>query len=53
MAKQLDGMFVGGNWVTTANTFPDYNPSDGTVWANMPDAGVAETRAAIEAALRA
>jgi len=50
MAKQLKGMFIGGNWATTANTFPDYNPSDGSVWANVPDAGVAETRAAIEAA---
>lgn len=50
MAKLMDGMYVDGGWMATSNTFPDYNPSDGSVWANMPDAGVAETRAAIEAA---
>jgi acyl-CoA reductase-like NAD-dependent aldehyde dehydrogenase len=50
MAKQIDGMYVGGSWAATTRTFPDYNPSDGTVWANIPDAGVAEARAAIEAA---
>ncbi len=50
MAKQIEGMYVGGGWTSTARTFPDYNPSDGSVWANVPDAGVAETRAAIEAA---
>ena len=50
MARQIEGMFVGGGWTATAKTFPDYNPSDGSVWANIPDAGVAETRAAIEAA---
>ncbi len=50
MARQIEGMYVGGGWAATAKTFPDYNPSDGSVWANIPDAGVAETRAAIEAA---
>jgi aldehyde dehydrogenase (NAD+) len=48
--KQIEGMYVGGGWSATARTFPDYNPSDGSVWANIPDAGAAETRAAIEAA---
>ncbi|HQZ13267.1 MAG TPA: aldehyde dehydrogenase family protein [Devosia sp.] len=48
--KQIEGMYMGGNWTATSRTFPDYNPSDGSVWANIPDAGVAETRAAIEAA---
>ena len=50
MAKQIEGMYVGGGWTSTTRTFPDYDPSDGSVWANIPDAGVAETRAAIEAA---
>ncbi len=50
MAKRQERMYIGGEWTTTVDTFPDYNPSDGSVWANMPDAGVAETRAAIEAA---
>jgi aldehyde dehydrogenase (NAD+) len=48
--KQIEGMYMGGSWTATSRTFPDYNPSDGSVWANIPDAGVAETRAAIEAA---
>lgn len=48
--KQIEGMYVGGGWAATSRTFPDYNPSDGSVWANIPDAGVAETRAAIQAA---
>ncbi|MBU1174134.1 MAG: aldehyde dehydrogenase family protein, partial [Alphaproteobacteria bacterium] len=43
-------MYVGGGWATTAHTFPDFNPSDGSVWANIPDAGVNEARAAIAAA---
>ncbi len=50
MAKQIEGMYMDGGWTSTARTFPDYNPSDGSVWANIPDAGVAETRAAIESA---
>ena len=50
MTKEIKGLYIGGDWVATADTFPDYNPSDNGVWARIPDAGVAETRAAIAAA---
>ena len=50
MTKHIKGLYIGGEWTATAETFPDHNPSDNTVWARIPEAGVAETRAAIEAA---
>lgn len=50
MAKVMEGMYIAGGWATTARTFPDRNPSDGSVWANIAEAGVKETRQAIEAA---
>ena len=50
MARVLDGMYIGGGWTTKSQTFPDYNPSDGSIWANIPDASVEDTRGAIEAA---
>jgi succinate-semialdehyde dehydrogenase / glutarate-semialdehyde dehydrogenase len=53
-AKQWK-MYVDGTWVGVAGgkTFPVRNPADGDVVGIIPDAGVAETRAAIEAADRA
>jgi len=51
MARVFEGMYMGGGWTgAPARTFPDYNPSDGTVWAQVPDGGRAEARAAIAAA---
>lgn len=50
MARVFDGMFIGGRSVSTRKTFADLNPSDGSVWAQVPDGGRAEARAAIEAA---
>jgi vanillin dehydrogenase len=50
MARVLDGMYIGGGWSATTKTYPDYNPSDGSVWANIPDAGVEEARRAVESA---
>ncbi len=50
MARTFDGMYVGGSWAATTRTFSDYNPSDGSVWAEVPDAGRLEARAAIDAA---
>ncbi|MCB1464920.1 MAG: aldehyde dehydrogenase family protein, partial [Nitratireductor sp.] len=50
MAKIMDGMYIAGGWTNAARTFPDYNPSDGSKWADIPDASVEDTRAAIEAA---
>jgi aldehyde dehydrogenase (NAD+) len=50
MAKLMEGMYIGGGWAKTAKTFADYNPSDGSVWADIPDANLEDTRRAIEAA---
>ena len=47
---EIKGMYINGQWVNTANKFDDFNPSDGSVWARIPDGGAAETRSAIEAA---
>ena len=44
------GNYIGGHWVPTDRTFNDLNPSTGEVWGKAPDSGVAETRAAIQAA---
>ena len=46
----IKGMYINGQWVNTPSTFDDLNPSDGSVWARIPDGGAAETRTAIEAA---
>ncbi len=50
MARVFEGMYIAGGWSHAARTFDDLNPADGSVWAQVPDAGAAETRAAIEAA---
>lgn len=50
MARVFEGMYIGGGWAATQRTFKDLNPSDGSVWAEVPDSGRAETSAAIEAA---
>jgi succinate-semialdehyde dehydrogenase/glutarate-semialdehyde dehydrogenase len=44
--------YIDGAWVEAADggTFPVTNPADGSLVANVPQLGVAETRAAIEAA---
>ncbi len=47
------GLYIGGQWVPTERTFDDMNPSNDTVWGKAPEAGVAETRAAINAAHKA
>ena len=47
MARVFEGMFIGGGWSATKQTFKDYNPADGSVWAEVPDSGRAETAAAI------
>jgi aldehyde dehydrogenase (NAD+) len=43
-------MFIGGRSMSTSRTFDDLNPADGSVWAQVPDGGRNEARAAIEAA---
>ena len=50
MARVFDGMFIGGRSISTGKTFADLNPADGSVWAQIPDGGRQEARAAIEAA---
>jgi vanillin dehydrogenase len=50
VARVFDGLFIGGRSVSTSRTFADLNPSDGSVWAQIPDDGRHEARAAIEAA---
>ncbi|AXS41261.1 aldehyde dehydrogenase family protein [Breoghania sp. L-A4] len=50
MARVLEGMYIGGGWSNAAKTFDDLNPSDGSVWARVPDAGREDARQAIEAA---
>ncbi len=50
MARVFDGMFIGGRSISTSGMFADLNPSDGSVWAQVPDGGRQEARAAIEAA---
>jgi succinate-semialdehyde dehydrogenase/glutarate-semialdehyde dehydrogenase len=44
--------YIDGAWVAAADggTFPVTNPADGSLVANVPQLGVPETRAAIEAA---
>ncbi len=52
-APHIKGQFIGGQWRPASRHFEDYNPSDGSLWARIPDAGAHETRAAIEAAHQA
>ncbi|MEM9709526.1 MAG: aldehyde dehydrogenase family protein [Pseudomonadota bacterium] len=49
-APDIKGLYINGHWQPTAAQFDDLNPADGSLWARMPDAGIAETRAAIDAA---
>ncbi|MGA0018140.1 MAG: aldehyde dehydrogenase family protein [Burkholderiaceae bacterium] len=53
MPKQFKGLSIGGQWVTTATTFNDLNPADGSVWAEVPDASLTETTMALRAAHQA
>lgn len=48
--KTVKGMYIGGAWVAGHGQFDDINPSDGSLYARIPDGGRAETRAAIAAA---
>ena len=53
MQHTFKGLYIGGQWLPTDRRFDDLNPSDGTVWGQAPDCGVAETRAAIQNAQQA
>ena len=45
--------YVDGKWIETGKTFPVYNPSTADLIAHVTDLGVAETKAAIDAAYQA
>ncbi|MDE0840265.1 MAG: aldehyde dehydrogenase family protein, partial [Kiritimatiellae bacterium] len=49
----IKGLYIDGQWQAAPGQFDDMNPSDGSVWARIPDAGAAETQRAIDAAHRA
>lgn len=52
-APNINGLYIDGQWLQTSRRFDDLNPSDGSVWARVPEASAYETRQAIEAAERA
>ena len=50
MTREFKGLYIGGRWLHPGRSFDDLNPADGSVWARVADGGLAETRAAIDAA---
>ena len=50
MNKVFNDMYVGGRWWPVEASFSDTNPSDGSLWARVPDVGVKEVQNAIESA---
>ena len=46
-------MYIGGEWVSSAGTFTDYNPATGDVWAEIPNGTREDDTKAIEAAAAA
>ena len=52
-AENIKGLFINGQWQQTSGHFDDLNPSDGQVWARVPNASVTETKQAIDAAQQA
>jgi len=46
-------MYINGEWVSAKNTFADYNPAGGDLWAEIPDGTRGDARKAIEAAAAA
>ena len=52
-SPKIKGLYIGGKWVSGAGSFEDINPSNGAKWADIPNAGRAEARLAIEAAHKA
>ncbi|MXQ07316.1 aldehyde dehydrogenase family protein [Alphaproteobacteria bacterium GH1-50] len=49
----IRGNYIGGQWVPTARTFEDLNPSDNSVYARAPDGTREDMTRAIEAAQEA
>ena len=50
MARSFEGLSNAAPRVQATGYFDDLNPADGSVWARVPDGGLAEARAAIGAA---
>ena len=50
MRHVMKGMSIGGAWVSTPGSFSDLNPSDHSVWAEVPNGGRQDARNAIDAA---
>lgn len=48
--QPIKGMYINGEWMNTPALFDDINPSNGSVYARVPDGGKQETRMAIDAA---
>lgn len=46
----IKGLYINGAWHNTTRHFDDLNPSDGSVWARIPDGTATDTRRAIDAA---
>ena len=46
-------MLIGGDWVTSDDSFEAIDPRTGLPWASIPEAGPAQVNAAAEAARRA
>lgn len=49
-APTIRGLYIGGQWVPTARSFEDLNPSDNSLYARIPDASATDMRRAIDAA---
>ncbi len=47
---EIKGVYIGGRWRRLDREFEDMNPSDGSLWARIPDGGAPVARQAIEAA---
>ena len=50
MESSIRDLSTGKGWVSAQSTFSDLNPADNSVWAEVPDGGRPEARAAIEGA---
>jgi aldehyde dehydrogenase (NAD+) len=50
MNKVFKDIYIGGDWISTRGTFPDYNPADGSVWAQAPSCDRQDAKVAVSAA---
>ena len=48
--RKFKEMYVGGRWWPIEASFNDNNPSDNSIWATIPDAGVKDVEHAIKSA---